>query len=368
MKPIFLTAEALGESELKLPNHPPLVGPSGAELIRMLGESGIIQLTSFDRDYIHRYYTRSDPTCIDAIWKLHPEVHRTNTFNLHPPGNNIESLCGPKTSALPGYPPLLKSKYLRADFEPELDRLANEILTLDPNLIICLGNTPLWALTGKTGISKIRGTTLLSTHTVADFKLLATYHPAAVTRDWSLRPTVIADLMKARRESAFPEIRRPHREIWIEPTVEDIERFIHAHIQGCNILSVDIETAGNQVTCIGFSPRADLALVIPIVDSRRLGRNYWASERDEYHVWKLIRRVLGDVSIPKVFQNGLYDIAFIWRTTGIKVLTAEHDTMLLHHALQPESLKGLGFLGSIYTSEGSWKQMRIKHTTIKRDD
>jgi hypothetical protein len=39
--------------------------------------------------------------------------------------------------------------------------------------------------------------------------------------------------------------------------------------------------------------------------------------------------------------------------------------MLLHHALQPESEKGLGFLGSVYTNEASWKLMRT--STIKRD-
>jgi len=43
--------------------------------------------------------------------------------------------------------------------------------------------------------------------------------------------------------------------------------------------------------------------------------------------------------------------------------------MLLHHALQPESLKGLGYLGSIYTNEHNWKIMRDRVTkTIKRDD
>jgi hypothetical protein len=32
--------------------------------------------------------------------------------------------------------------------------------------------------------------------------------------------------------------------------------------------------------------------------------------------------------------------------------------MLLHHAIHPEMRKGLGFLGSIYTDEPSWKLMR----------
>jgi hypothetical protein len=50
----------------------------------------------------------------------------------------------------------------------------------------------------------------------------------------------------------------------------------------------------------------------------------------------------------------------------IKVLGAAEDTMLLSHALHPESLKGLGYLGSVYSSEAAWKHMRKKHETIKR--
>jgi hypothetical protein len=43
--------------------------------------------------------------------------------------------------------------------------------------------------------------------------------------------------------------------------------------------------------------------------------------------------------------------------------------MLLHHALQPEVQKGLGFLGSIYTEEPAWKIMRPRGKgTIKRED
>jgi len=77
--------------------------------------------------------------------------------------------------------------------------------------------------------------------------------------------------------------------------------------------------------------------------------------------------VLEDPEIPKLFQNGLYDIPFILRTVGIRVLGATHDTMLLHHALQPESLKGLGYLGSIYTDHHAWKTEYRNSKTIKRD-
>jgi len=72
---------------------------------------------------------------------------------------------------------------------------------------------------------------------------------------------------------------------------------------------------------------------------------------------------------PKSAQNGLYDLSFLWRSYGIAVKNYQHDTMLLHHALQPESEKSLGFLGSLYTNEASWKLMRQRgKTTIKRDE
>lgn len=373
---LFLVGEAKGAEEAKINSC--FVGPSGIELLRMLNESGIISLTSFDRDYINRYYRESNPAMLDAVWNLHPEVYRTNVFQFHPLSNDLVTLCGPKEEAIAGYPKLLSNKgnsnaewrggYVRAEFEEELERLAGEIITGNPNVIVCLGNTALWALAGLTAITKHRGTTLVSTHTVLDYKLLPTYHPASILRNWENRPTLVADLIKARRESAFPEIRRPHREIWIEPNLGDIERFINEHIGVDCLLSVDIETSGSRITCIGFAPSERIALVIPFDDSRSKNGSYWETPQLEAKVWGLIRRVLSDGRVRKLFQNGLYDIAFLYRAYGIETINASEDTMLLHHALQPEALKGLGYLGSIYTDEGSWKHMRKKQETIKRDD
>jgi hypothetical protein len=64
----------------------------------------------------------------------------------------------------------------------------------------------------------------------------------------------------------------------------------------------------------------------------------------------------------------MYDVTFLWRSYGIGVRGCREDSMLLHHALQPESLKGLGYLGSVYCDEGAWKHMRTKVETIKRDN
>lgn len=365
MPPIFLVGEAWGDSEAKLGK--PFVGASGVELIRMLADARIISLTFADRDNINRFYRFNDPKAIAAIWAMHPEVYPTNVFNRLAPRGDLEIFCGPKSVAIPGYPALLKSKYVREEFESELDRLQSELLDHNPNLVICLGNTALWALAAQTGITKVRGTTLESTHVVSGHKLLPTYHPSAVNRQWELRPTVIADLMKAKREAEFPEIRRPQREIWIEPDLDDIRRFAAEHIAGCDLLSVDIETSGTRITCIGFAPSQRVALVVPFDDERTKSGCYWPSVQLEHECWALVREILAGPE-PKLFQNGAYDIGFLLRAYGIRVNNASEDTMLLQHALQPESLKGLGYLGSIYSDEGAWKHMRKKHETVKRDE
>jgi len=371
MPPTVLLGEAWGENEEKLQEA--FVGGSGIWLLRMLNDSGFMTLSSEDWSFIREYWNTGNPEFLNMVWVMHPEFHRTNVINQRPPGNKIEAFCGPKKEGVPGYPPLVKGKALSAEFEPELDRLGEELCEVNPNLIVCLGNTPLWAMAGLTAITKNRGTTMMSTHCVAGFKLLPTFHPAAVMRQIELRPTTVMDLNKASREAEFPEIRRLKREIWIEPTLEDLEVFYERYIRptsgsGVSILSVDIETSGNQITQIGFSVGATIALVIPFFDRRKRDRCYWPTDRDECAVVGFVRRILEDRSIRKVFQNGLYDIAFIWRCWGIRVYSAEHDTMLLHHALQPESLKGLAYLASVYCDEGPWKNLREKRETIKRDD
>jgi len=339
MTAIAIVGEAWGAEEAK--RQTPFVGYSGSLLTHMLADAGI------DRSQ-----------CL-----------LTNVFNLHPPGNDMEALCGPKSSGITGYPGIKYRDtitYIREEFAPELDRLADQIISADPNIVIALGNTAMWAMLGRTAITKYRGVVDLSTHTASGFKVLPTYHPAAVTRQMSLRPTVVLDLAKALRESEFPDLRRPKREVWIEPTIEDLHAFSREYING--FVSIDIETIGSQITCVGFAPSPSLALVVPFHDSRRKGRSYWPDAKAERAAWKFVDDICRDPKIKKVFQNGMYDVAFLYRAMRIKCFGVEHDTMLLHHALQPEALKSLGYLGSIYTDEGAWKTMRERVTTIKRDE
>lgn len=372
MKVAFV-GEAFGEYEEKYGKGLGLVGPTGIELFKQLELAGMLSLSRDAEGFFREFWDTRDPQYVDLVWNMYPDLTRFNVLNFRPPGNRLEEICvHEKKDGIKGYPPIMrhpKVMYLPQDYSFHLEKLANDLITADPNIVVALGNTASWALLGQVAISKNRGVTYLSTHTATGFKVLPTYHPAAIMRQWELRPVAVMDLYKASREMEFPDIRRPKRLIWLEPTVEDIHEFKERYIDNAALLSVDIETAGSQITNIGFAPSSSLAINIPFVDHRKPGRNYWPTKSDEIRAWQVVKAICRNPNPPKLFQNGLYDITFLARAYGIKVFGAAEDTMLLHHAMHPESLKSLGFLASLYCSEMAWKNMRLRgKTTIKKDD
>lgn len=284
------------------------------------------------------------------------ECFTTSVFSSEPRGGDVKNFCGPKATGISGRPPLLRGKYVRAEFASDLDELDRKLLAERPNVIIALGPTALWALTGEMGIRAARGVTRLS-HT--GIKVVPTYHPGAAMRQYTLRPIIIADFEKARRQSAFPEYIVPERRIHIPESIDEILAFEREHFSNARKLACDIETKQEQITCIGFSPDPSNAIVLPFFCHS--GENYWQTKADELEVWGIVRRWLADY--PTVYQNGLYDMGYLWRVYGIPAPASCDDTMLLHHALQPEMDKGLGFLASLYTDEPSWKHMGkgLKH-------
>lgn len=340
---IAIVGEAYGEQEAA--EGRPFVGRSGWFLRQQLSQVGI----RFEDCFV------------------------TNVLNFRPPGNDLDQLTGPKALAIPGYGPIAKGKYLNAQYTPELARLYTELNAATPNVIIALGATATWALTGSAGIKGLRGSvTQCKPHglaatgvALAPWKILPTFHPANILREYTNRPIQLSDLAKAAAQSAFPEVRRTSREIWLEPDLGDLLRFERMHILPATQLSIDVETKGDQITCIGFAPSSVVSITIPFWSARQRDGNYWRTLREEVAAWNFVRRWCA--AKPSLFQNGMYDAHRIWRTYGIPITQMEDDTMLLHHALQPEMEKGLGFLGSVYTDEISWKLLR-KVDTLKKED
>jgi uracil-DNA glycosylase family 4 len=337
---IALVGEAWGEHEER--ERAPFVGPAGWQLNSMLKEAGI-----------NRH-----------------ECYLTNVFNLRPkPTNKIDNLCATRKEVRHALPPLSSGKHIRDEFLPELDRLYRELTAVNPNIIVCLGGTASWAILRDGRISKLRGA-VADSPVLAGKKCIATFHPSYILQGgYESRHVTIVDLQKARRESEYPEIRRPKRVIYTEPSIDELYWFYDKFIKDAARLAVDIETQGEFITCIGFAPAINMALVVPFTDHRKPTGNYWPTLEAESAAWKWVRMVM-DSPVRKVFQNGLYDMHRLWRTYGVPTRNAEDDTMLLSHALHPESQKGLGFLGSVYTDEAAWKlSVRLKHKhTIKKED
>lgn len=324
----------------------PFVGPAGWELRKMLEVVGI----NLD------------------------DTYRCNVFSRQPPSNNLAYYCTEDVSdQARELGPIITSpsqQWLDKRFTHELDRLHSEIASVGPNLILALGNTATWALGLGTGLSSLRGT--IHPCKIADrtFKCLPTFHPSLILRQYSNRSIAISDLSKAAHEQHFPEIQYDNTELWLNPTLEDLEEFDLLHMAPSSICACDIETRRGQVTCLSFAPNPHYSLAIPFwVEAE--GPNYWRTSAEELEAWLWAKRWLERADLIKVFQNGLFDLSYLANPPySFRPLNCTADTMLMSHSLWSELPKGLGFLGSVFTNFQSWKGMRhfSQDDQIKRDE
>ena len=334
-RPVMVVGEAWGEAEEA--TGEPFAGPAGHVIHGLLRQAGIEKSACYF----------------------------TNVFSLRPRSNRLDSLLTGKADAIPGYRPIASGKYVHRMYAPELQRLQAEIEAVRPNVIIALGNYALWALCKKSGIKKYRGSPLATFD--GRFKVLPTWSPASVLKQWEIRVIMLADISKAAREMSFPEIRRPQRFIYMEPTLEEIGDFYNQFLRDQPFISCDTETRDQTITEVGFGTADGRhCLVIPFWDRTRPDGNYWRTLDQEREAWRWVRHICANHHL--VGQNFAYDMQYFWRTVRIPCPKFLGDTMLQHHSLQPELEKGLGFLGSIYTNEPSWKFMRTDHSTLKLGD
>lgn len=301
----------------------------------------------------------------------------TNVFKNKPINNEVGRFFLSKSQlSSPPDPEFYHSThgYVDDKYKQDIAELWNDLRAFDPNVIIAVGGTAAWALTGDNRITKSRGMVVRATNTRDNgepFKVLPTYHPAYVMRgNWHLRNTVGMDLLKAKREADWPEVRSIKRRVLIEPELSDLERFEKDILPGAEVISYDIETEPwtlKQIRCVGFAVSTGEAIVIPFTDSRKRDGSYWSSLSDELRAWEYVRSWLGDPRTRKLAQNGLYDISWLYRV-GVRVRGPIEDTMVLHHALEPELPKDLGTLVSMYTDETlAWKGMANFKKGNKKD-
>ena len=181
---VAFIGEAPGEKEALFGK--PFIGESGKLLERMLENAGI------DKSF---------------IWF-------DNVCPFQPPKNNISEV----------------PKEMLAEYGKQLQEQLGALPNL--NLVVPLGNTALFALTGKGGISKWRGSLItakvISGGEYRNVKCLPTYHPAYLLRSAGDTGQAVSDFKKIRAEmdSPSPVNLPPKRTFLIQPTAKDVEDFL----------------------------------------------------------------------------------------------------------------------------------------------
>ena len=284
-------------------------------------------------------------SCLHAAGLTRSDCYITNIIKVKPSGGGLDQYYNSSSGT-----------FTDAGHE-WLNILEDELLAVQSNVIVALGSTALSALTGRKSIVKYRGYVHESLSRFGRRKIIPAYHPAASLRgQYIIRYYIVADLKKAKLESAYPDIRRPERKIIIPTTIAEVIDWA-SYLMEQPIWAVDIEVMNFEVSAIGFASSQDLAISFP------LSGQHW-SEDDECTVWFWMNKLLTS-GARKVFQNGIFDISFLLNQCAIHVQPPIEDTMIAHHIMYPDMLKGLGFLGSMYCgSQEFWKDA-VKWDNIK---
>jgi len=221
--------------------------------------------------------------------------------------------------------------------------LIGELEANNPNIVVALGDTALYVLTGKTGITKHRGVPLEG---FGGRKVLATLHPAFVMRDQSKYCLPIFDIQRALTESTFPEIRRvPVAYVTnARPELHGadlLERCRRTGVYVFDLETTNLDPRTSQIICNGMSDGTP----------GQAECYRWSPATAE-----ITRAAFSDPSIEVVGQNNeSFDIPFC-EVKGIEVPVGRvFDTMIGQFLVNADLPKDLGTLGANYTDMEYWK-------------
>lgn len=319
---IMIVGEAPGEREVD--EGQPFVGSSGQEMSKMLQEAGIMR----------------------------SECFITNVVRIRPPGNDINAFIAQRKSDISAQHIMMRDKFVLPAVRDGFELLKREIEMCQPNVIIAFGNVALWALTGQWGVTSWRGSVMECDLELAlDYKpkVVPTYHPASILRQWSWRQIAIHDLRRAASQSKFREVIRPDYKFVIRPDYSTVLTILHQlYQQVCERpgkIAVDIETRAGHIACIGLAWSDTEALCIPIMCVERPD-GYWPLEQEAAISFALYQ-LLTHPNVEVIGQNFSYDAQYFYRHLHF-IPRLKRDTMLTQHTLFSNLPKGLDFLSSMY--------------------
>ena len=301
---IIAIGQTPGPDELR--SGRPFSGSSGWEWGKMLEEAGL---------------SRSNIFCFNV----------TDTL---PPAGKVENFFSKKREADKNGLPFIMGRRPNDDCIVEGIKNIHEVVdAIQPNVIIALGDLALWALTGESGIIKWRGSIMESTEISGKvYKVISTYNPAFVQRNWSTRSICIQDHRRAFKQSLYPEIKYPKRNYLVRPIFDEAMDAIEL-ARGKETTN-DIETWGGQIACVGIGYNKEDAACIPFMCSDKPA-GYWTPDEELLLTLKL-KDVLTDPNTSVIFQHGHFDAQIYIAQWGY-IPRVSYDTMIAQHVCYPDS-------------------------------
>lgn len=281
---------------------------------------------------------------LSVIGKKRTDVYLANVVKCRPPGNRA-----PETSEINACWPYL----------------AEEIQTVEPKVIVCLGGSALKALTGQSSVAANRGKMVEPKKGIrlGDAKIIVTYHPAAVLHPRTavekerIRESIAADLRLAfemadgTRTNQYAD----HRRALLPPGYSAATLTSGLKALGpCKVLACDLEwtALGDRGMSWPWSRGAEL---FSISLSGRVGEKIY-SLAFSWPLPPMAEYVLQDFfkTHPMVFHNALADLN--WLEYLKLPCTLGGDTLLLAFLMDEEQRLSLEQLAPIYTNvKPGWK-------------
>lgn len=185
-------------------------------------------------------------------------------------------------------------------------------------------------------------------------------HPAAVLRGMFERePDQIEYLRRAKAfvngklEPVHIDAPLPSNAI-LFPKLLDLERFSALDLS--EGISLDIESAGPYIICVGLMSVADEDYVCVRFRTQG-GAMYWSSWQEHRDATEWLYLLLADEAVPKVMHNGQAFDFIELETTGFRMANFADDTMLRQGCANPGHPKALQEMATTFLGMPNWKHL-----------
>lgn len=240
-----------------------------------------------------------------------------------------------------------------------LASLEADIDLVKPKVILALGNGALFGLTGRWGIKSWRSSILDYTSPGGHkCKIIPAYPPSYIQSVWKERNTTVFDMKKAWNHAISDDpIEAPEYNFLIEPSFTSAASRLRSLLESCargpTKLSVDIETRGGHIACLGIAWSPTDAICIPLLravspemPNWQTRIHYWRDEEESFLTY-LLYQLLTHPNAEVVGQNFIYDAQYIFRHLHF-IPRFKRDTMLAQHSMFSNMPKGLDVLSSLH--------------------